>query len=132
MFLALICLQIFLRGGQSVSWLGQLCVIVHLCNLGLCIKLQISAFQYLGWVNGVQDKQTNTFKLATSSVLLTHPGTGFFQCCSPVVFAQQDLICHLCGKDHFRDSKMLLHTAFRIGQMDLWIAGYTPVFIWDR
>lgn len=43
-----------------------------------------------------------------------------------VLFAQQDLICHSCGKDHLRDSKMLLHTAFRIGQRDLWIAGYSP------
>lgn len=46
--------------------------------------------------------------------------------------AQQDLLCYLCGKDHFRDSKMLLYMAFRIGQRDLWIAGYSPVFIWDR
>lgn len=49
----------------------------------------------------------------------------------PVVFAQQDLSCHLCGKDYFGNSKML-HTAFRIGQRDLWIAGCSPVFIWDK
>lgn len=139
MFFVLVCLQVFLRGRQSVCWLVNcvLCLwllIVYLCNLGLCVRLQTSAFQYLGWVNVLQDKQTNAFKLAPPSVLLTHPGTVFFQCRShvPVVFAQEDLICHLCAKDHVRDSKMLLHTAFRIGQRDLWIAGYNPGFIWDR
>lgn len=102
-----------------------------LCNLELCVRLQTSAFQYLGWVN---EDAGQADQLATSSDLLPHPGTVSLQCHSHValVFAQQDLICHLCGKDHFRDSKMQQHTAFRIGPRDLWIAGCSPAFIWDR
>lgn len=52
---------------------------------------------------------------------------------SPVMFALQYPMCYLCSEDHLETPKrchiLVLHTAFRMGQRDLWIAGYSLVFI---